>query len=75
MSELDDLKNDAEKYAKDHPQQVKEGEEDLEKKLIPGDAQSGQTAAGQEGHSHPEDGQPNQNPDDDDSVPDSSGSH
>jgi hypothetical protein len=51
MSELDDLKNDAEKYAKDHPQQVKEGEQELEKKLIPGEAQGSQpTGGGQEGH-------------------------
>ena len=50
MSELDDLKNDAEKYAKDHPQQVQEGEQELEKKLVPGEAQGGQpTARGQEG--------------------------
>jgi hypothetical protein len=49
MSELDDLKNDAEKYARDHPQQVKEGEQDLEKKLVPGEAQGSQpTASGQE---------------------------
>jgi hypothetical protein len=38
MSDLDDLKNDAEKYAKDHPQQVQEGEQEIEKKLDPADA-------------------------------------
>lgn len=42
MSDLDDLKNYAEKYAKDHPQQVKEGEQELEKKLLPGEAQGSQ---------------------------------
>lgn len=46
MSELDDLKNDAEKYAKDHPQQVMEGEQELEKKLAPGEAQSSQPTEG-----------------------------
>jgi hypothetical protein len=46
MSELDDLKNDAEKYAKDHPQQVKEGEQELEKKLAPGEAQGSQPTEG-----------------------------
>jgi hypothetical protein len=31
MSEFDQLKDDAEKYAKDHPDQVHEGEQDAEK--------------------------------------------
>jgi hypothetical protein len=30
MSEFDNLKGDAEKYAKDHPQQVQEAEHDAE---------------------------------------------
>lgn len=30
MSEFDNLKNDAEQYAKGHPQQVREGEQDAE---------------------------------------------
>ncbi len=30
MSEFDSLKNDAEQYAKDHPQQVHEAEQDVE---------------------------------------------
>jgi hypothetical protein len=61
MSELDDLKNDAERYAKDHPQQVQAGEEDLERKLVPGEAQGSQSAGGgQEGH--PEDAGDQQDP-------------
>ena len=36
------VRSDAENYAKDHPQQVKEGEQELEKKLAPGDAQDSQ---------------------------------
>jgi hypothetical protein len=31
MSEFDQLKNDAEGYAKDHPDQVKKGEQEAEK--------------------------------------------
>lgn len=49
MSELDDLKNDAEKYAKDHPDQVKEGEQDVEKKL--GVGQQDQAGSGSTGDS------------------------
>ena len=30
MSEFDKLKDDAEQYAKDHPEQVKKGEQDAE---------------------------------------------
>jgi hypothetical protein len=33
MSEFDKLKDEAEKEAKEHPQQVKEGEQAAEKKL------------------------------------------
>jgi hypothetical protein len=33
MSEFDKLKDDAEQYAQQHPQQVKEGEQAVEKKL------------------------------------------
>jgi hypothetical protein len=33
VADFDQLKNDAEKYARDHPQQVKEGEQDVEKEL------------------------------------------
>lgn len=33
MSELDNLKHDAENYAKDHPQQVQEGEHAAEREV------------------------------------------
>jgi hypothetical protein len=33
MSEFDKLKDDAEQYAQQHPQQVQEGEHDAEKKF------------------------------------------
>jgi hypothetical protein len=33
MSEFDKLKDEGEQYAKDHPEQVKEGEGAVEKKL------------------------------------------
>jgi hypothetical protein len=42
MVDFDSLKNDAEQYAQDHPQQVKEGEQDVEKKLGLGGQDSGQ---------------------------------
>jgi hypothetical protein len=45
MSEFDQLKNDAEKEAKEHPQQVKEGEQAVEKKL--GLSQQDQSQQGQ----------------------------
>jgi len=42
MSEFDKLKDDAEKYAQDHPEQVQKGEEAAEKKLgLPGQQNSG----------------------------------
>ena len=41
MSEFDKLKDDAEKYAQDHPEQVQKGEEAAEKKLgLPGQGNS-----------------------------------
>jgi hypothetical protein len=40
MSEFDKLKDDAEREAQQHPQQVKEGEQAIEKKL--GSRQQGQ---------------------------------
>jgi hypothetical protein len=46
MSELDKLENEGEQLAKDHPQQVKEGEDAVEKKLgldQPGQSQPGQS--------------------------------
>ena len=42
MSEFDKLKDDAEKYAQDHPDQVQKGEDAVEKKLgLPGQEDSG----------------------------------
>jgi hypothetical protein len=42
MSEFDKLKDDAEKYAQDHPDQVQKGEDAVEKKLgLPGQEGSG----------------------------------
>ena len=42
MSEFGKLKDDAEKYAQDHPEQVQKGEEAAEKKLgLPGQENSG----------------------------------
>jgi hypothetical protein len=42
MSEFDKLKDDAEKYAQDHPEQVQKGEDAVEKKLgLPGGENSG----------------------------------
>lgn len=60
MSEFDKLKDDAEKYAQDHPDQVQKGERAVEKKLgLPGQEnpgsgqqdQSGQDQAGQQDQS------------------------
>ena len=50
VSELDKLASDGEQYAKDHPEQVKEGEDAVEKKLgldQPGQARPGQGQPGQ----------------------------
>jgi hypothetical protein len=42
MSEFDKLKDDAEKYAQDHPDQVQKGEDAVEQKLgLPGQEDSG----------------------------------
>jgi hypothetical protein len=42
MSEFDKLKDDAEKYAQDHPDQVQKGEQAVEKKLgLPGTVRPG----------------------------------
>ena len=52
MSEFDKLKDDAEKYTQDHPEQVQKGEQAVEKKLgLPGqeDSGSGQDQPGQAG--------------------------
>ncbi|MCW2906619.1 MAG: hypothetical protein JWL68_1408 [Actinomycetia bacterium] len=51
MSEFDKLKNDAEQYAKDHPEQVQKAEQAAENKLgLPGQGgdQPGQDAQGQD---------------------------
>ncbi len=55
MSEFDKLKDDAEKEAKDHPEQVQKGEQAAEKKLgLPGDTGS---QAGQGGQDQAQQGQ------------------
>ena len=57
MSEFDKLKDEAEQAAQQHPQQVHEGEQAIEKKLgvqLQGDGQSGQ--AGQASSDGPADG-------------------
>jgi hypothetical protein len=48
MSEFDKLKDDAEQYAQQHPQQVQEGEQDVEKKFGLGGGQQ-QSQGGQYG--------------------------
>ena len=56
MSEFDKLKDDAEQYAKDHPQQVHEAEQDIEhaveNKVDPGgqQGQDDQQAQGDDGN-------------------------
>ncbi len=48
MSEFDKLKDDAEKYAQDHPEQVQKGEQAVEEKLgLPGQENSGSGQQGQ----------------------------
>jgi hypothetical protein len=47
MSEFDNLKDKAEQYAQQHPEQVKEGEEAVERKL--GIGEQDQTGQGQQG--------------------------
>ena len=62
MSEFDKLKDDAEQYAKDHPEQVQEAEQDAEKKLgLPGQgdnqpAQGNQPGQGAQGQAQPSQG-------------------
>jgi hypothetical protein len=47
MSEFDNLKNDAEKYAQEHPDQVEKGEQAAEQKLgLPDQGQSGPGQSG-----------------------------
>ena len=62
MSEFDKLKDDAGQYAKDHPEQVQEAEQDAEKKLgLPGQGDNRPAAQGdQPGQDAPGQAQPNQ---------------
>ena len=54
MSEFDKLKDDAEKYAQDHPEQVQKGEQAAEKKLgLPGQENSGSGQQDQSGQDQP----------------------
>jgi hypothetical protein len=54
MSEFDKLKDDAEKYAQDHPDQVQKGEDAVEKKLgLPGQEDSGSSQQDQPGQDQP----------------------
>jgi hypothetical protein len=60
VSEFDDLKDKAEQYAQQHPEQVKKGEEAVERKLGIGDQdQAGQGQQGQDdqGQGDPQDQQ------------------
>ena len=54
MSEFDKLKDDAEKFAQDHPDQVQKGEDAVEKKLgLPGQEDSGSGQQDQPGQDQP----------------------
>jgi hypothetical protein len=64
VSEFDKLKNDAEQYAKDHPEQVQKAEQAAENKLgLPGQGgdQPGQDAQGQDAQGQDAQGQAQQN--------------
>ena len=72
MSEFDKLKDDAEQYAKDHPEQVQKGEQAAEEKLgLPGQGgnQGNQADQGNQGAQ----GQAQQDQGGDQSGQDSSG--
>jgi len=63
MSEFDKLKDDAEQYGQQHPQQVQEGEQDAEKKFGLGGQQSQgsqQDQGGQDQYGQDQGGQQNQ---------------
>jgi hypothetical protein len=64
MSEFQNVENDAEKYAKDHPDQVKEGEQDAEHAAESKFGLGGQQDQGQGGQqdqgNQPADGQQGQ---------------
>lgn len=70
MSEFDKLKDDAEQYAKDHPQQVHEAEQDaehaVESKVDPGKQGQGsqQDNSGQQGQRDDDDSEPSGSPPD-----------
>jgi hypothetical protein len=49
MSEFDKLKDEGEQYAKDHPEQVKEGEAAVEKKFGLGQQDQSQSGDAQPG--------------------------
>ncbi len=50
MSEFDKLKDDTEKYAQEHPEQIQKGEQAAEKKLgLPGQDNSGSGQQDQSG--------------------------
>ena len=60
MSEFDNLKDKAEQYAQQHPEQVKEGEEAVERKFGLGEqdqAGQGQQGQGNQGQGGPQDQQ------------------
>ncbi len=58
MSEFDNLKNEAEQYAQQHPDQIKEGEDAVEKKF--GIGQQGQQDQGQQDQGQQDQGQQDQ---------------
>ena len=61
MSEFDKLKDDAEQYAKDHPEQVQNAEQDAEKKLgLPEQGGSDQAQGNQPGQDAQGQAQPDQ---------------
>ena len=58
MSEFDKLKDDAEQYGQQHPQQVQEGEQDVEKKFgLGGGQQQDQGGQSQGGYGQDQSGQ------------------
>jgi hypothetical protein len=48
VSEFDNLKNEAEQYGQQHPDQIKEGEDAVEEKFGMGQGQQGQGQQGQQ---------------------------
>lgn len=71
MSEFDKLKDDAEQYAKDHPEQIQKAEQDAEKKIgLPEQGGSDQPA---QGNQPGQDAQRQAQPDQDGGGQDSAG--